>query len=673
MKRIGWFIPVWLCVKLACCQELPERAIDAQHIADELVPFPDDDVNYEDLYDNLTQTLSSPLDLNTVTSEELKHLHIITDKQVENILSYRKDQGFFLDIHELQVIQGMDSLSISMILPYIRLIDPASRLNKSFLKRMTSAGNSYIVTRYERRLEGNESAFNGSPDKLYFRLRSAVPGDFSFGITGEKDAGEQLKFDVGNHQLGFDFTSFHLQVKNKGRLRNLIAGDFQTQFGQGLVLGGAFGLGKGGESVSTIRKSNVGFQPYTSIHESAYQRGVALSMDVFPGIDLSVFYSSARRDASFSNQNDTLTVTSFQTTGYHRTESELSRRKKTQEQNAGLVVRFQKKALDGGMVVNYLHYDTPIKRTPTLYNQFAFEGNTNLSTSIFFNYRMDNISCFSEVARSQSGGVGLLCGLLFSLHTRLEAAVVFRNYARNFHSLYGNAFSESTQPQNERGVYWGWKYRWNRQYSLNGYVDIFAFPWLSFRRYAPAEGYEWLLRGSYQPSKQVSVTVHFREESKQRNLPESSNVYKTGDIVRQNFSLHMDYGSGDNIKLKSRIQYSTQQFNGVFSEGLAFVQDVTLSVRDFRFSGRHALFDTGYDTRQYVYETDAWSSYSLPAYSGVGVRNYVLIEYNLSKQVKVWVRYSRTRLANSGEIASAQDAKDGNTRNDIKFQVRFSF
>ena len=679
MKGVGLFISVWLWAQTGLSQALVEEAIDAERIAEELAPFPDDGNAYDDAYDYAVQTLSSPMDLNSVTPQELKELHVITDSQVESILSYRDAQGPFLEIYELQVVPGMDSAAIARLRPFIRLIDPASRVNQSFLKWMTAGGHSYLVTRYERALETKKGlpadapAFKGSPDKLYFRFRSSVPGDFSFGVTGEKDAGEQMKFDVRRHQLAFDFTSFHLQLKNKGRIKNVIVGDFQTQFGQGLILGGAFGLGKGSESVSTIRKTTAGFQPYTSIHESAYRRGVAISVGVSSALNVSAFYSSARRDASFSGENDTLTLTSFLTTGYHRTEAELSRRKTTREQDAGLVIHLQKKDLDAGLIADYIAYDIPVRRTPTLYNQFAFQGRTSFNTGVFLNYRWQNVSFFSEMARSASGGLGAVCGLLFSLSGRLEASVLYRSYMRNFHSFYTNAFSENTQPQNERGVYWGLKYRWSRQYSLNGYVDLFTFPWLSFRRYAPSEGYEWLLRGSYQPSKETSIALSFREESKGRNVPGSTNLYKVADVVRNNLSLHVDQRASRNIRLRLRIQYTAQEFNKVHAEGWAMVQDVTVTFGKVKLSGRHALFDTAYDTRQYVYETDAWSSYSLPAYSGVGVRNYLLIEYNLSKWMKFWVRYARTRLANGGENGSEDDTLVGNMRNDIKFQARISF
>jgi hypothetical protein len=104
------------------------------------------------------------------------------------------------------------------------------------------------------------------------------------------------------------------------------------------------------------------------------------------------------------------------------------------------------------------------------------------------------------------------------------------------------------------------------------------------------------------------------------------------------------------------------------------MQDISFSLGKFQFTGRHALFNTDhYDNRQYVYENDAFSSYSLPAYDGVGVRNYALIEYKLTKRLTIWLRYGHTRRKGEGEIATGQDAIEGNTRNDVKFQARLRY
>jgi hypothetical protein len=661
-------------------QELPQKEIDLQRFSDDLLGFQDENEVPEDAYENLLQVLSSPYDLNKVTDAELKSLNILTDVQIEHFIEYRTEQEAILDIHELQIIPGLDLAAISNLLPFVAVNDPLTSINRSLLRRIFSKGHSYFISRYGRTLEtkkgfktsgGITPAFQGSPDKLYFRFKSSLPGDFSFGLTGEKDAGEKMAFDHRQHQYGFDFSSCHFQIQNKGKLKNLIVGDYQTQFAQGLILGGAFGLGKGGETISTTRRSNLGFLPYTSMNESAYLRGIAFTLGIVRNIELSVFYSGTRRDASL-NESDT--VTSFQTTGYHRSRGEAGIRKKIMEHNYGIVVSYKSSSLETGCIINALQFDRGIHKTATPYNQFAFQGSDHLNTGLFLNYRVHNFSFFSEAGQSLGGGRGTVAGMLVTAHKSLDVSILYRRYDPDFYTFYSNAFSESTLAQNERGLYWGWRYKWNRRYSLSGYTDLFVFPWLAFRRYSPSKGYEWLLRGSYQPSKKTSILLQVREESKFRNAGYPSNLYQPEEGLKLNLLFHCDYGIGEKIRLKSRVQYSSYRFGEGTSQGFVIVQDLSFSTGKFKFTARHALFDTdNYDNRQYVYENDAWLAYSLPAYAGVGVRNYALIEFTMHKNLAFWLRYARTRLINEIEIGSGQDTIEGNTENDVKFQVRLKF
>ncbi|HEX8040362.1 MAG TPA: helix-hairpin-helix domain-containing protein, partial [Chryseosolibacter sp.] len=163
-------------------------------------------------------------------------------------------------------------------------------------------------------------------------------------------------------------------------------------------------------------------------------------------------------------------------------------------------------------------------------------------------------------------------------------------------------------------------------------------------------------------------------ESKARNVQETTPLYQLATGVKRNFTFNCDYGIAEKIRLKSRIQYSRYFFDRKTSRGFTIVQDASISVGRFRFTGRQALFDTDdFDNRQYNYENDAWLAYSFPSYSGCGVRNYALIEYKISKNLTVWARYARTRLLNEEEISGGHDAIEGNTRNDVKFQARFTF
>ncbi len=204
---------------------------------------------------------------------------------------------------------------------------------------------------------------------------------------------------------------------------------------------------------------------------------------------------------------------------------------------------------------------------------------------------------------------------------------------RNFYTFYSSGFAENTNTQNEKGIYWGWKYTFNRRYRVAGYVDIFKFPWLRFRSYAPSTGYEWLLRFDYEPSRKVKIFIQAREELKSRNVEtNSSNQYKLDRGNKNNYWINLDYSPHAMLRLRSRAQLSTYTINKKVTQGFALMQDLILDVGKLKLTMRYAIFDTeDYDNRQYSYENDVWLAYSIPAYNGSGVRKMAIIEYKVNK------------------------------------------
>lgn len=662
-------------------QEYPQKEVNLEVLADEIFGFQDIDLNYEELYENMALLLANKINLNTATAEELRFLNLLTEQQVQNLVHYRLETGPLLSVYELQAIPEFDSTTIVKIISFVKVDDSG---NGPLLKRIFSEENNYFIVRYHQTLETKEGfttqnparRFKGDDGTLYMRFRTSKPGDFSLGFTLEKDAGEQITWNQSTKQYGFDYRSAHVQVMNKGRLKNFIVGDYQTQVGQGLLLGGSFGYGKGAEAVMTIRRSNLGFLPYTSANETGYKRGAAATVEVTRHVYLLGFYSNTLRDASVNR--DTLENTfasSFQTTGLHRNENELAGRHAVREQQYGAVLNFRKGAVDGGVTFSALTYSVPVNRNPQPYNQFAFAGTSLSHTGFFLNYTFHNVTFFSEAVQTLHAGYGITAGLLGSLTPKLDAALHVRNYQRDFYSPYANAFSENSLPQNESGVYWGWKYRWNKKLSASGYADLFRFPWLRYRSYAPSSGHEWLLRVTYQPSRNILMFIQAREESKVRNGSNSdSQAYEVFTGTKRNYWINFDYPVSENMKMKTRAQFSTFDFEKVTSKGMVIFQDISVSLGKLSLSGRYAIFNTDdYDNRQYAYERDVWLAYSLPAYDGTGVRSYAVAQYNVTKKFTLWIRYAHTRYTDRDEIGSGVDTLAGNERNDIRIQARIKF
>lgn len=638
------------------------RPVDFEKIADEIFAQQDLDLNYEELYENLSQRLSSPLNINTASREELLSLFVLNELQVNDLLLYRDSEGELLSLYELQILSSFDAVVVRRLAPFV-VVMPTAR-TKKLLGRIFSEDNNYLLIRNERRLGSLEgfgpetdsvSRFQGSPDKLYLRFRVSHPADFSVGATMEKDAGEP--FTWTRARRGFDYYSVHAQVMNQGRLKNLIVGDFQAQFGQGLLLGGGLGMGKGSETITTMRRSTVGFLPYTSVNESGFFRGAAVTYAPARWVQVHAFGSTSLRDANMSADS---TSVSLLESGFHRNSKELTTMKEVEERNAGFIIEHRGRLLQAGVLAHHANWQLPVIKAPTLYNQFDPQGAAIQNVGAFGSYSHNNFSFFGEIGQTMHGGRGLVLGSLGSLSRNFDVSLVLRRYDRNFKPVYGNAVAENSVSQNENGLYWGWKHQVSRRVAWSGYVDLFTFPWLRYRDYSPSTGHEVFARFNWTPSKTIVIFLQAREERKERNGPEGQ-LYKTVETVKRNYSLNADYTLGK-LSFKTRLQMSTQRIIQE-SVGFAIIQDVQFDGNGWGLSLRQALYDTDdYDNRQYAYERDMWMAFSFPAYYGSGMRTLAMLRVSISKTVTLWVRWAGT----------ASVAADGPPdRNDLKVQVRF--
>src|SRR4051812_4874696 len=90
----------------ASTQDFPRTDFNLEKLADEIFPMQDLDLNYEELYENLAQLLSNPLDLNNITQEQMRSLLVVGEEQVNEFMRYRTENGPLLSVYELQSIPG---------------------------------------------------------------------------------------------------------------------------------------------------------------------------------------------------------------------------------------------------------------------------------------------------------------------------------------------------------------------------------------------------------------------------------------------------------------------------------------------------------------------------------------------------------------------------------------
>lgn len=692
-----------LIINSAQAQDYIRRQPDLDRLTQELfAEIQSDQVPYEDLYETLLQYYQTPLNLNTANREDLRALLLLSENQITKLLKHREINGDLLSVYELQSIESFDLRTINRILPFVTVLsaDPNSSRG-SLWQRIAHEDNNYLFLRYERVLQEREgytpptlyqgrptTRYLGSPDKAIIRYRVSHTKDFSLGFTMEKDAGEQLVWNPRNGQFGPDYLSAHFVVQERGRLKTLALGDYQLQFGQGLLLSSGLGVGKGAETITTLRRSSVGVRAYSSLLENTFFRGAAATYQVLPRVQVTAFASHKNIDANVQQSLDSLAqfdefTSGFLYTGFHRTASEVANRHTLSETVGGGNVGYTSRSgnLAFGATAVASHYGTPLLKRPEPYNRFEFSGRDNLGLGFYYSYVWRNLLLFGETARSSSGGLGTVNGLLASLGPTVDAAVLVRHYDSNFHTLYGNAFGESTRNINETGVYLGLKVRPVPRWEVSAYYDQFQFPWLRYRVAAPSSGHDALVRVAFSPAKTSLFYVQLRQRLKPRDLPSDADPLRAlplpGDQLRQSILVYYNTAPSTALELRTRVQALRLRDDvGLgWRAGYALAQDVSYQVhRRLKLTARYSVFDADdYDTRQYVYEQDVLLAVSIPPLYGQGTRAYAIAEIRLGKPLTLWLRYAETRYRHQSTVGTGLEEIQGSARSEVKAQLRYKF
>lgn len=680
----------------------------------------DSDVDLTVLFDVLAGYYQAPINLNRADAEELGSLQLLNDAQIGALLAHINDDGRLLSIYELQTINGWDARTIQLVKPFVTVRENDKLTRASFKEIMKNATNEVVIRSVlnieERKgfmdrdnfigsdysdpggdampdftdahvvdsLRDNGKVYLGSPIKLYARYRFRYRQNISFGITAEKDEGEE--FFQGTQKQGFDFYSAHLFVRNIGPVKALAIGDYQAQFGQGLTYWSGLAFGSKSAYTMNVKRNGAGLLPYASVNENLFLRGIGATIGLGKSFDLTAFYSQRKLDANTdSAATDDLSAgdvglifSSFQEDGLHRTPNELDKKDALDTRTIGGHLRYKRKAWNIGATVANISFGTPLVRDTRPYSQFEFQGSENTTMGIDLNWLWRNVSVFGEVARSSNGGVAFNVGTLLALDKAVSLAVVYRDYQRDFHGLVSTGFAEGSNPWNERGLYTGIEIKPSREWLVNAYFDRFSFPWLRYLTNAPSDGYDALAQVTWRPSKKAELYVRARYQDKAKNT--SDDVEGIDFLVRTeqwNYRFNASYKVTDAVGLRTRVEaINYQRGEGPLRHGLLIYQDlVSRPLRSvFEYTLRLALFDTDdYDTRVYAYENDLIGLFSIPPYYGRGMRWYAMVRATPLRRVDVWLRYGAWLYNGQDSYSSGLQEINGDVRSELKLQVRVMF
>ncbi len=678
MKKFVLIFLFALLNSLFCfSQDIPvstEQQLENQTDADQAET--EDDAYLQDL----EQFRKNPINLNTADAEELKLLRIVTDLQIANLIAYRNLLGQLTSIYELQAVPAWDVPTIRKLLPFVTAAIPVSISQEAGI-RFREGDHSWLirVTQVLEKSDGfNKSStgtkYLGSPQRIFFRYRYTYKNLLQFGLVGDKDAGEQ--FGKGAQNKGFDFYSFHLFARKIGIIQSLALGDFSVNMGQGLIQWQGLAFKKSVDVMGVKRQSAV-LRPYSSAGEFYFHRGAGITIRKGK-IESTAFVSLRKLGANFvaDTVNNEDFISSFLTSGYHRTPSENADRNNLTQTTFGGNFIYRGKNWQVGVNGIYYHFSLPVEKRAEPYNLYAISGNTWYNYSVDYSYTYKNLHFFGEAAIDKQSNKAFINGLLLSVDPRVDISFVQRTINKGYQSINGNAFTENTYPTNETGFYAGITIRPAIGWRFDAYGDVFKFPWLKYLVDAPSHGTDFLMQLTYTPNRQVELYTRFRNETKQSN--QSDNTTVTNYLVtipRQSWRTQVSYKLNTALALRSRLELLWYDNKGVNKEnGFLTYFDFIYKPLLKPYSGvlRLQYFETDdYNSRIYAYENDVLYSYSIPAFYDKGFRYYANINYDIGKKFSLWLRWAQTIYRERTTVGSGLDEIQGNKKTEVKLQARF--
>lgn len=626
------------------------------------------------IIEDLEGFLENPVNINATSASELSRLYVLNDVQISKLLEYLSDYGPAYSIFELNSINGFTTGLLQKIEPFIwfgpteesKKFTEAFQYGKNQLLLRT-LGTVQKASGYQSREDGTKP-YEGNQYRYYTRYRYEARDQFSAGITAEKDPGESF-FKDSNKQ-GFDFYSAHVSLNINSTFENISVGDFLVRAGQGLVLWQGYTSGKS-ENVLGISKTNQGIRPSTAVEENLFFRGAATTLK-FGKARLGFFYSQKNHDGNVEgNDSSGYFITSLQTSGYHRTKSEIADKNAVRNTNYGGLFSWNFSHLKIGATLIRQQFNLPLFPASQLYNQFRFSGTENITGGIDYSFNKGKYQLFGEGAVSKSKGKAFVQGAIINLNDQLSFSALLRHFDKNYHAPWANTFSEGSNINNETGMYFGIKVLPVKFVALSAYSDYYQSHWINYSTAAPSAGWDVLAQADVVLSRKTEFYIRFKNEEKELKFTQEER-YVNLPGKTQKLRLHFYHKYNEKIILKTRIEHAL--YKGLGKEyGLMVFQDIQYKPLKIpvNISARIAWFNTdSYNSRIYAYENDLLYTFSIPAYYGNGFRTYINLNYKIAKNLDCWFKIGNTLWNGSGAISSGYNEIEGNNKTELKFQLR---
>ena len=644
-----------------------------------------EDTSIEDLLENVAEvseaeemvaysTSYEKVRLNDCTVEELLKATDLRASLCLEIINHILVFGRISDWEEMGMIEGMEEITVSKL----KLTCTIEEV-PSVVKALQGIQAQTVIQLQWKRIfpksHGYLNAFNGDPNRLILKCKGELNRIISYGFIFEKDAGEKLLQKNTPFPLP-DFSSFHIRLKKPlSMIDEVIIGDFSILLGQGLIHHQGFGATKSLYSRNLLRYN--GFtKPYSSLLESGLQRGLAVRSEISKKLTFSFLLSSIMRDAKlyFNSKDSVFSAVYFQSiskTGLHRTDSETLNKGTIRESLIGTKTSFRFRR--GILSFQNLWYFYSKKqkmeniRVDLLFKPFSNRYQIN---SIAWNFSLRNTLLFGEAAISGTGSTSILTGLMSSFGKYSSVTTVLRYFSKAFYSPGASSFGEINSVSNEIGAFIKVDFRLFDNVTFSSFADIWKHPWLRYGLNSPSYGRENHVKLVWEKRKHASAYILYKNKVQSHHRADIGFDRRTSTAIR----IHFIQKISTDLEFRMRLEWKYIKTGDDKSKGNLYYGELVYQPLGSTFSikVRSCLFDTeDHTSRIYAYEFNLIGSYSVPSYSGEGIRYILYARFQPISNMKIEFRYALVRYFNVDRLKFGLDEIEGPAIFDFSIQATY--
>lgn len=629
----------------------------------------------------LEELAENPLSINNATRENLESIPFLSKNQTEAMSYYIYRYGPVVDLSELLLVDGIDQQTLRLLRPFICIGDSVkSSTSQNSLKSALKYGKQEIRLSagytFKENNDNTDLQFEGNPVSTTIRYGFNYKDRVQFGLVMQKDPGEKL---IGKNYLT-DYYSIHFLLRETGRIKALIIGDYSLSLGQGLIFGKSFSLVKN-FSGTNPEIYGLEIKRHFSTAESGFLRGLAGSVylkqsknNSLSEIVLTSFISNRRLDANL-NEN---VFSSISETGLHRTENEISNRNSIKLFTTGAHIKYYHKNFQFGIAGIYWKFNTNYFPEWKLYNNFYFRGNKGINYSATYRIRILESCLFGEFSFDKNGDFACINGLTLLPFSGMNISFLGRHYSPKYESYFSNAFAEGSGVRNETGFYSSIEWRFARNLRLNALCDIFKFPWLSYGINKPSAGNEKGAQLILITGKNSEILLRFKQKIKDENLNISALKFPEVVSGKKTQMRFMITRSISDIRFQTSLDFNSIEKNlkedKTFGFSLSQTGYYNPEFGKFSLYVRLALFDAeNFDNRIFVYEKSLPGSFSMPVFYGLGGRIGICFSYKINSNISFWVKTGYFSYSERDMTNILNEESESNNLTSIQALIRWKF